>query len=429
MTKSIFMVSREEERKEDLEKKDFNQLLEKAMITCELDSDLEFFLYDIAEAIQSNQILLLEQKENHEIAYLIPMLLASQNSNYFNRFIIATSSKEMRDKIIQKLQGVSLTLGITIPVHTLEKEENYLCLRRLKKHAAKKSETSIQSIEILHHLYPDSFQKKDFNGVSKEDWEKIHVKNCSFSVCKFYKNCKYRLLYENLYHSGCILIPHETLFGNRRYDVTKPMEKDADCIIVEESEKLEESVRELYQNSMHYEVILKYFKVAERFCLKRNITLLKANTLDILRDFFQELFMAKEFTPSIQKKAKELEIVASEAELHLTHFSMNQLYSGGLDHICDILSVIKNFFHDIALGSLKYDYSFQLREGKREGFLQLEVGYAPKRVDHLIHQTLEEFPSSTVLTGTIAGSGDYEPFAENCGLETSSKELIKEFVK
>ena len=436
MINSIFMKTNPEKIHEELTSRKYDNLLEQGMKKCDLEEDLELLLYDVADAIQENHILLIEGQENHEIAYLIPVLLAYHNSNYFNRFIIATSSTELQEKILQKLQGVSLTLGIHLPIHTLDKEENYLCIRRLHKHSKYARETVARSIETTLLAHPDYLKRRNYSGIPDEEWEKVHVKNCSLKKCTHYAQCKYRLIYESIFQNGCVITSHETFIGNIRYDVADSLSQNADLVIIEEAEKLSKNTIQAYYNSVHYAVIKKYLLGAHRLLSNHGITLLQAQDFYLIKQFFDTLYQSQfDYnwnTRNIQEMARLIASKLNEAQVYYTKSFLSCGNEDRLGHTLDILSVLENFFLDIYNGGLKYNFQLQPRKGfdNTPSWEKIEICYYPKDAKKGISEAFKKTPCSTVLIGDhIAGEdGEYQTLIQECGLNQSTKQLIKEFV-
>lgn len=427
---SIFAQSKQEKRRKDLASKGFGKQVEKAIKTCKLEEDLELFLYDIEDAIMENQILLIQEEREAISAYLIPTLLAYQNSTYFNRFIIATSSFEAAIKIQDKIKELSQLLEIDLPVHALEGEENYLCLRRLQKHARQREEETLQQASFSYQLHPQLFKRQDWETLSDVDWEKIHVKNCSFQKCQYYSKCRYRLMAQSIYQEGCTIISHETLVGNERYSVIDPIYKDADFVLIEEADNLANNVKKHYQNSIHFEVVSKYFRSAIRQLAKEGVSFNREVLFTNLISFFQGIETEESLLSSeTQKRADILANFAYTAGIHLTRTMLDQKYRGNIEHSFDILAVIESFFRDIANGCTKYSYQISKREGN-EAFRQVEIVYQPQKVDRILQNCISQISSSIVLTGkTIAGEDDeYAQLVKDCALDHSEREIVKEYV-
>lgn len=433
---SIFTKSKEMKIKGELERAHFDDMLEKGIQTCQLEESLELLLYDVGDAIREKQILLIEAGEGKEEAYLIPCVLAYQNASTFNRFIIAASSKETREKIISKLSQISSLLGIEIPVHTIDTSEEYLCLRRLKKHARKRNELEVIKANEKHSANPGLYRREDFEEMSEQDWKKIHVKICSLYHCKFYRLCKYALDYQSIKQNGCVVLPHQTLIGNERYTQSETKLPEEDLIIIDEGENLSKTIRSAYQNSIYYDVVKTHFQSASRYLSNIFISEYEEQSQSTLKAFFRELYQNNESedalnTNSIRQKAKVLAMVAQNLHIQLTKQLPTSLAITGLDHLSDILFVIYCFFNDIALGQPEFDYQITGRklDLSVDTFKKVEVYYYPKHVHTIVSNALSTKNSSIVITGTGISEDDnsYGTLCQECGIEQLKTEVVKEY--
>ncbi len=432
---SIFKESRAESIARELQTRNYDHLLEQTMKVCDLEENLEMLLYDVADSIRSDSILLVSAGDNRETAYLIPVLLAYQNSNYFKKFIIATDSEAAKTKIIQKIQGISLLLGLHIPIHPLQPQENYLCLRRLKKHAKDKTNTTFQRVEVINGLYPAYYERKNYRELSDDEWEKIHVKSCSFSKCQYYRECKYRLQYQTLFQEGCFIVPQETVIHNVRYKVIEPVTNDTNIIIVDNAEHFAENVRKSYINSMHWKAVSKYIQSSERFLTKLGSNVLSAQDFEDFKEFWNILGQSDSnlwMTKDLQRRAKKIALKLKDIQIALTRTAYLPKFQLQYDHINDILCVIENFFADIGEGGKKYEYTMYNRETQKNlpPAYSVEMEYIPKKINSVIQESIDKTNCSFVFVDEHFGEddGEYHQFLEDTGLEQTNKEIIKEYV-
>ena len=417
---SIFKENEEEIRKREMESLDFTSLLEKGIKTCHLDSDLELLLYDISDAIKESQILLVEAKKGREEAYLIPLLLAYQNTTFFNRFIIATASSTARENIIQKLQQISKLLGVDIPIHVLENERKYICLKRLKGYNQKRKKK-------LSSSKP--------NSIKKEEWRKIQVRTCTLSSCSFFKKCKYALAYTSISQKGCSIISHATLIGNRRFLQNSRTHGESDIIIIDEADSFTNNIRDSYQQIMSYDYICNCFSRAKQLLNRTEYSYIENRHFNELQHFFEELSTCERglhwhSTEELQNSARKLAEISKRILIHLTRQYAVKHFSKETEQFCEMILIIEKFFEDMAN---QQEYHFQLQEKERSkntpNYRKVQVFYYPKQVNSIIANSLKKVGGSIVFTGNhIAGDNDYQLLINDCGLEEIDKPKVKEFV-
>lgn len=419
---SIFKKTVDEIRKMEIESIDFDKILEQGIKKCNLDESLELLLYDVSEALKENQALLVEVGPGREIAYLIPLLLAYQNSTYLKKFIIASPSSKSRKAIIAKIKELSQLLEIDIPIHTLEHEKSYFCLKRLSGYNKKRK----GPIENCHS-----------KAMRREEWRKIQVRNCTFPNCSFSKRCKYAIDYKGIISNGCSVISHTTLIGNKRQSQGTNLQDGCSIIIIDEAEKFAHNIRDIYQQQMTFDYIHDCFSRAQRLLNRREYSYITNEDFIELKMFFEELAQCQRgkvwtIPPSLQQRATFLSNVARKALIHLTRPGTIKYYSKEVEQFCERLYILESFFKDIATNEKVCPYP--LLEMKRSKdtpvFRKMQILYHPEKVDVIIANRLKNENCSIVFTGNpIAGDDcEYTKLCEECGIERLEKETIKEYV-
>lgn len=419
---SIFKKTKEELKAQAIEDIDFNSLLEQGLKKWNLDSQLELLLYDISDALKEQQILLVEAKKGREEAYLIPLMLAYQNTTYFKHFIIATSSSATRDTIVRKIEEISKILNIKIPVHVLEGERNYFCLKRLKGYNKKRKHP-------IKNCHP--------NAMRKEEWRKIQVRNCTLANCSFFKRCKYAIDYTSLSKSGCTIITHATLIGNRRYSQATKRPKNSDLIIIDEAERFANCIRDTYQQVMSYDYIYNCFSRAKQLLNRAEYSYITNKHFIELENFFKQLSycekgVAWSISPSLRKSSKNLAAITKRMLIHLTRQGAIKNFSSETESFCEMLFIIEKFFEEIADSRERFHALLQEKDKSLETpeFRKVQVFYYPKKVDTIITDSLKPENCSIVFTGErIAGQdSSYDALCKECGIEKLGKEVVKEYV-
>ncbi len=434
---SIFIKPNEMKITEDLEKINFEQLLEQGIKLCHLEEKLELFLYDVADAIREQQTLLIQSSQNREIAYLIPTLLAYKHSVHFNRFIIVASSSQTQKKVIEKVKEISRILDVAIPIHVLKEPENYLCLRRLHGKTRKSEKNNFYSVLLNIRKNPEKFEKKDFPTLSEEDWEQIHVRSCEGIKCKSWRNCRYHLQRESIHQNGCIILSHLTFIQNQ--EESENTTQDTHLVILEDANDFIFNVKNSDILEMKYETIAKYFRSANRLLIEEGISLLPSEHDHLLKSFFQriytESFQKNKITPSIQRIAEELGKTAEILNIHFNRMILSKSYQGNLGHIADQLENIANFFMDMARGGSRYTFHINTQGHHPDTggeYLQVVVTCFPvkARQREVAERTLRSIPCSLICTGeNIAGENDdYYAFIKDTNLQFARKNIVKEFV-
>lgn len=419
---SIFKKTEEEVRKKEMEATKFNRLLENGIKKCSLDESLELLLYDVSDAIKERQILLVEAKDGREEAYLIPLLLAYQNTTFFNSFIIATASNNTRKKIIKSLKNISFTLGIDIPVHILENEKNYVCLKRLKGYNKRRKK------EITN-------PRQD--NMKKSEWRKVQVRNCTFSSCQFFRNCKYALAYSTISKQGCSFVSHRSLVNHRFFSHSPKNFNDKDIIIIDDAEKFVDNIRDSYQRLMCYDYICNYFSRARQLLNRTEYSYITNDYFDKLQQFFEELAKCEEgfdwkITEELKKTGKYLANVTKKILIHITRQFAIKSFSRETEQFCDSLLIIEKFFIDISQSSENFHYQLQKKDRSEStpDFRRVQIFYYPKKVDIIIANRLKNEDCSFVFTGkSIAGEEeDYHKLTEECGLDYIKIPKVKEYI-
>ncbi len=435
---SIFKKEKEEKIKEELKEKQFDSLLEKGIKTCHLEEDLEMLLYDVADAIQSNQTLLIQAYDQRESGYLIPAILAYQNSKTFQKFVIVTSSDEVKEKIKERVQELSTLLGIPIPVHELNREENYLCIRKLLKQANKSKEEKWKTAATSYEEGNSSYQRDTFPFLSERDWEKIHVSSCLFEKCQFASSCPYKLQYESAFQEGCVIITQSSLIRSQQNSSSHFLARNADLIIIDEATELAMNTQSVYQDEFEYQEMINHLKSISRLLENKGVSTEREKYFIVLRDFFQEIYDGTKevrwMTPSIQQKAKYLSLFINSLNIHLNRVLMDDHYRGSMEHVSDTLTRFGDFFQDIARRGVSFSYKLVRDETHKEqpGFQKLSILSTP-RMDmqrKLTSNMLTKIKCSLVLTDEkISGEQeDYEEFSSSINLSQSRKNIVKEFV-
>ncbi len=419
---SVFKKTEEELKSQEIEAIDFDSLLEQGLKTCNLDQDLELLLYDIGDALRQKQILLIEAKNGREEAYLIPILLAYQNTSYFKHFTIATSSSTTREAIIKKIKELSNLLNINIPIHSLESEKSYFCLKKLKGYN-KKRKTPIKS------CHP--------KAMGKNEWRKIQVRNCNLVNCSFFKRCKYAIDYTSLSQEGCSIITHTSLIGNRRYPQTSKTPKSSDIIIIDEAERFSDSIRDSYQQLMSFDYIYNCFSRAKQLLNRTEYSYITNEHFKELEDFFHQVANcgignALIVTPNLQKSGKKLATISKKILINLTKRGAIKFFSSETEHFCEMIFIIETFFEDIASSEGKFHSLLQEKNRAPETpkFRKVQILYYPKKVDTIISNSLRFQNCSIVFTGKRIAESDssYKELCDECGINELGKEVVKEYV-
>ncbi len=419
---SVFKKSEEELKSQAIEGIDFDSLLEQGIKKCNLDAQLELLLYDVSDALKEKQILLVEAKKGREEAYLIPLMLAYQNTTYFRQFIIATSSRATRETIIRKIKELSKLLNVDIPVHVLESEKNYFCLKKLKGYNKKRKQP-------VKNCNP--------NAMGKGEWRKIQVRNCTLTNCSFFKRCKYAIDYSALSKNGCIIITHATLIGNRRLTQTGKRPKNGDLIVIDEAEKFANSIRDSYQQVMSYDYICNCFSRAKQLLNRAEYSYITNKHFIELENFFKQLSHCKKgdswkVTPELKRSSKSLAAIAKRMLIHLTRQGAIKNFSSETESFCEMIFIIEKFFEEIADSHEKFHALLQEKDRSPEApeFRKVQVLYYPKKVDTIITDSLRAENCSIVFTGEkIAGQdSNYNTLCGECGIAELGKEVVKEYV-
>lgn len=419
---SVFKKTEEELKRQEIENIDFDSLLEKGLKSCNLDENLELLLYDIGDALKESQILLIEAKKEREEAYLIPLLLVYRNTTYFKRFIIATASSSTRNTIIKKIAELSSILQVQIPIHTLESEHNYFCLKRLKGYNKRRKK-----------------QIKNCNPklMRKEEWRKIQVRNCNLVNCSFFKKCKYALDYSSLSKNGISIVTHATLIGNRRYTQSTQVDKSGDIIIIDEADRFVNNIRDSYQQVMSFDYIYHCFMRAKQLLNRPEYSYITGNHLAELKNFFLQLTSCKQgktwqVTPELKNSSEILSTCAKNIVIHLTRQGAIRSFSHDTEQLCEMIYIIEKFFEEIAASNGQF-HSLLLekdRSPETPEFRKVQVSYYPTKVDMIIADSLRSERCSIVFTGNRIAEKDssYQTLCEECGIDELGKPIIKEYV-
>ncbi len=419
---SVFKKTQEELKSQEIDTAYFSDLLEQGIKTCKLNQDLELLLYDVSDALKENQILLIEAPDGREEGYLIPLLLAYQNTTYFKRFIIAASSSVTRKAIETKIQELAKLLKVDIPVHTLESEKNYFCLKRLAGYNKKRKNP-------IQNCHP--------KAMSKDEWRKIQVRNCTLSSCAFFKKCKYAIDRTAISQNGCAIISHASLIGNKKYSQSTKAHEDGDIIIIEEAERFANSVRDSYQQLMSFDYIHNCFSRAKKLLNKPEYSFITNSYFIELKNFFEELALCEKgenwtVTPRLKEVSDKLATMTKKALIHLTRQGAVRNFSKEIEHFCEMIYIIEKFFEDIATSSGLFHCLLQENERSQDtpAFRKVQVFYYPNRVDSIIADSLKNKKCSIVFTGKrIAGKdSEYSSLSEECGIEELGKPVVKEYI-
>lgn len=419
---SVFKKTEEELKKQEIENIDFDSLLEQGLKECNLDENLELLLYDIGDALREGQILLIEAQNGREEAYLIPLLLAYHNTTYFKRFVIATNSGQVRNKIIAKIEELSKALSIDIPVHVLENESKYFCLKKLVGYNKKRKNP-------IKNCHP--------SAIGREEWRKIQVRNCTLKSCAYFKRCKYAIDYAGIRKDGISIISHASLIGNRKHSQTTRIHEGSDIIIIEESESFARNVKDCYQQLISFDYAHNCFTRAKQLLNRPEYTYITNEDFHELRIFFEELSHCEKgkswkITPQLQASSEKLLETCKTILIHLTKQGIVKNFSPEIEQFCERIYILEKFFEDIA--SSNDFFNCQLQEKERSEntpeFRKIQVFYYPNKVDGIISNRLKRETGSIVFTGSRIAEEDnsYQLLTSECGIEELGKEVVKEYV-
>lgn len=419
---SVFKKTEEELKKQEIENIDFDSLLEKGLKIYRLDEKLELLLYDVSDALKDQQALLVEAQEGREVAYLIPIFLAYQNTTYFKRFVIATNSSKVRKNILSKIKELSKLLQVDMPVHILENESKYFCLKKLAGYNKKRK----KPLKNFHQ-----------NAMGRNEWRKIQVRNCTLKSCPYFKRCKYAIDYEGISKEGISIISHATLIGNRRHSQTRNVHEDSDIIIIDEADAFARNIKDAYQQLMSFDYIHNCFSRAKQLLNRPEYSYITNENFRELKNFFEELSHCEKgenwkVSPQLQASSEKLFGVCKNIIIHLTRQGAIKNFSPEIEQFCDMIYIIEKFFEDIASSGDFFKCQLQEKERSEDtpDFRRVQVFYYPNKVDGIISNRLKNENGSIVFTGSRIAEEDgrYQQLISDCGIEDFRKEVVKEYV-
>lgn len=433
---SIFAKTKQDIISEELIKSNYDDIIDNNLNirTINIDEELELLMYDIKDAIISNDIIMCESCENNEEAYLIPIIFAYQNAKSFKHFIIATSSQEKLEKIKFRLTELSQSLNIDIPIHTISKRDNYLCIRRLEKRIKRENEELYITTRIDNKIDPEKYHKEDFEHMSDAIWKKIHVTRCNPCICRYRNDCHYYLQHQALNSEGATIVFHEDIIDDSFHENDIQLNKNSDLVIIDEAQLFSDNIRKKYTNDINLGLINDYLPNALRVLSKQGTLNLNFSPLNLINTFFELCYKEKDNkyfmrNEKLQTLAKQITSILETISINLTRPVTRFDISQHIDKTSEVINVLIDFFKNFSQNT-KYVYSIEEKETKKRNHLyHIKLCYYSKKVDEIISDSLNKYNSSIVFTGkNIAGNdSEYTLLCDDVGATLIKKTIIKEF--
>ncbi len=396
---------------------------------CHRKETFELLLYDVADAILDEQILLFDDQKICHATYLIPLLCAYKMSSTFKHFVIVTRDEINISKLKRAIDQIAKQIGLDIDIHFLDRKENFICLERLQKRSKGKS-SPYRKIYEEYLRQKDKGKRNTWNLTAKQ-WHKIQVQHCSPRTCEFFNRCAYALQYQAINEEGCSIIRHRDLIGDDEF--TSVSDK-TNFVLVEQAQDLVTAVKKKYEKAINISVLTNLINRAKSYIVSHKHPFDDQKIL-ILRDLFATLTYDFEKGPfvideNIQNKIEALLTFLKEIKDELV-----TLKTGTKDNIDNILNPINDaieLFSDMLLTNHKYSYYYEpILSNDGDILNRFNIIYYPNVVDTIISSALTHFNCSIALIGSnIAGDdNEYQTIINECGLNNVPKELVKEYTK
>lgn len=389
----------------------------------------ELLLYDIADALLDEEILLFDDQRICHASYLVPLLVAYKMAPSFKHFVVVVQDETKISKFKRAINEIAKELHLNIDIHYLEPEEAFLCLERLQKKSKGKGSD-------YRKIYEECLRKKDkgrrnYWNLTAKKWHKIQVHHCHANTCEFFHRCAYALQYQDIHKDGCTIIRHRDFVSD--HDGFNSINPKTNFVVIESAQDLVKAVKRKCEQALNVSLITSYIGCAKSYLLKKGQAFDDHKIL-LLRDVFgalSEEFEKGPFHITYQTKVKIEILIAFLLELQsdLLQLGINDEEDNTiiLKHLKDVTDI----FMDMINPEPKYSYYFEPILGNNDILNRFNIIYYPNSVKEIIKPVLAKLNCSVAFVGSnIAGDdNEYRKITGECGLDDIPKTLVKEYTK
>jgi len=197
--------------------------------------------------------------------YLIPLLSLQNHDRFGFSIIISTGTISLQEQLIKDINFLLEKLQFQKNVVLAKGKTHFLCLDRVSTTFSEKE----ISDWINHSVYGDRAELETIIPDIENIWGNINVQNCKFRNCKYFDQCGYMRLRENMKKSKSIIVTnHDQLIANAKNleNHRNPLfTTDAEIIVVDEAHNLEEKSRNALTETWSKSKIKDVLKIADNY--------------------------------------------------------------------------------------------------------------------------------------------------------------------
>ena len=384
---------------------------------------------DICEAIRDKQHIMIEAGVGigKSYAYLVPLI-------YYNDMekapvVISTSTILLQEQLINDINKLSEILHIYPKVVLAKGMTHFKCMYRAKNYV-KKNKKKIDK-ELKSWINNVSVgDRSEFKPIDDKIWNKINVKECTYSRCKMFEKCYYIKKRKKLLTTkGIILCNHDLLtvdLKRKKNFERNILSENISLIVVDEAHNLEEKVRnslnEIYsknesinylngamkylgKNKRGYEINNNIFKV----CTFIFQYLTKQVKYQQKKLYDQEGDIQRYFIDcnDIQDKIKIMIKFLKELNIKVQLIDSHSRYDNEQDLVIENIGKLLRLFEELVNNETNYLFWIELPKGN---FNKLQIIKCPKRIDKEINNLFfKNRKFRTILTSaTLTNSFELE---------------------
>ena len=206
---------------------------------------------DVLDAIREKEILLIEAGvgSGKSWGYIVPLLYANQNKEKFKGFIISTSTIALQEQLISEIDRVSEMLGINIEVEVAKGKTNYICEAKLDDFL-RFNRAGEEYKELNKRVSTGKIDRKDFDDVPQNIWEKINIDNVNCTSCYLKDNCHYIVKRKQWPKARALICNHDMLIEDLKRTGGDKLLFVPSLLVVDEAHALEAKIRNSYKQAI-----------------------------------------------------------------------------------------------------------------------------------------------------------------------------------
>jgi ATP-dependent DNA helicase DinG len=284
--------------------------------------------------------------------YLIPLLVLQKYDRFGFSIVISTGTISLQEQLIKDIYFLIDKLNLQTNVVLAKGKTHFLCQDRLEKHYGSNNLPKWATHWKDYSAFGDRADLNDIISDIDSIWDNINVQDCKFRRCRYYDECKFIKLRQNMRQNNSIIVTnHDQLIANAKLieDYRKPLfPDDTEIIVVDEAHNLEEKARNALTESWS-----KY---------KTSSLLRKADIYLRKYDNYKETKSRKE------RIEKLLDQLFQKLELHCNQEISKNEKLGQETQRFSLPTIEESFIEELVNELESYNISLQLLETQSEDF-------------------------------------------------------------